>query len=95
MGKLIDAEFLKDCLKHGRSVMEEILPDIEEKQVAIRIVKKFDEVVDAMPAVEAIPISWLKEQIELASSNGEDDYANAIDWTVTKWLTEVEDGQAD
>lgn len=42
-----------------------------------------------------IDAEWLKDQIEIASSNGEDDYANAIDWTVTKWLTEVEDGQAD
>lgn len=95
MGKLIDAEFLKDCLKHARSVMEEILPNIEEKHVAIRILKKFDEIVDAMPAVEAIPLTWLKDQIEIASSNGEDEYVNALDWTVTKWLSEVEDGQAD
>ena len=51
--------------------------------------------IDNAETVEAIPLKWLKEQIELASSNGEDDYANAIDWTVTKWLTDVEDGQTD
>ena len=48
--------------------------------------------IDDAETVEAIPISWLTDQIKIASSNGEDDYANAIDWTVTKWLTEVEDG---
>lgn len=47
--------------------------------------------IDDAETVEAIPLTWLKEQIELASSNGEDDYANALDWTVTKWLTEVEE----
>lgn len=51
--------------------------------------------IDDAETVEAIPISWLKDQIELASSNGEDDYASALDWTVMKWQTEVEDGQAD
>lgn len=42
-----------------------------------------------------IDAEWLKDQIEIASSNGEDDYVNAIEWTVMKWQTEVEDGQAD
>ena len=82
--RLIDADKLKDWL-YNMPYYNDSLND----RTDIR------DHIDQMPAVQAIPLKWLKEQIELASSNGEDDYANAIDWTVTKWLTEVEDGQAD
>lgn len=47
--------------------------------------------IDDAETVEAIPISWLTDQIKIAASNGEDDYANALDWTVMKWQTEVEE----
>lgn len=47
--------------------------------------------IDDMPAVKAIPVEWLKDQIEIASSNGEDDYANAIEWTVMKWQIDAEE----
>ena len=82
--RLIDADKLKDWLYNMPYYNDSI-----NDRTYIR------DHIDQMPTVQAIPLKWLKEQIELASSNGEDDYANAIDWTVTKWLTEVEDGQAD
>ena len=84
MGKLIDAEWLK---KYVRKVGIYCDTDADKEYTCEKI--------DKFPTVEAIPVEWLKDQIEIASSNGEDDYANAIDWTVMKWQTEVEDGQAD
>ena len=84
MGKLIDAEWLK---KYVRNVGIYCDTDADKEYTCEKI--------DKFPTVEAIPVEWLKEQIELASSNGEDDYASALDWTVMKWQTEVEDGQAD
>ena len=81
MGKLIDAEWLK---KYVRNVGIYCDTDADKEYTCEKI--------DKFPTVEAIPISWLTDQIEIASSNGEDDYANAIEWTVTKWMTEVEDG---
>lgn len=84
MGKLINTEVLKAYVrKHGLYCDTEI-----DREATCKII-------DAMPEVHAIPLTWLKDQIEIASSNGEDDYVNALDWTVTKWLSEVEDGQAD
>ena len=84
MGKLIDAEWLK---KYVRNVG--IYSDTDaDKEYTYEKIDKF-------PTVEAIPIEWLKDQIEIASSNGEDEYVNAIEWTVMKWQTEVEDGKAD
>ena len=81
MGKLIDAEWLKKYVReHGLYCGTET-----DREATCKII-------DAMPEVHAIPLTWLKEQIELASSNGEDDYAIALDWTVMKWQTEVEDG---
>lgn len=82
--KLIDAEWLKKYVrKHG------IYCDTDaDKEYTC-------EKIDEFPTVEAIPISWLKDQIEVASSNGDDEYANAIDWAVTQWMTEVEDGKTD
>ena len=84
MGKLIDAEWLK---KYVRNVGIYCDTDADKEYTCEKI--------DKFPTVEAIPISWLKEQIALASSNGEDDYANAIDWTVMKWQMEVKDGKTD
>ena len=84
MGKLIDAEWLK---KYVRKVGIYCDTDADKEYTCEKI--------DKFPTVEAIPISWLKEQIALASSNGEDEYVNALDWTVMKWQTEVEDGQTD
>lgn len=84
MGKLIDAEWLK---KYVRNVGIYCDTNADKEYTCEKI--------DKFPTVEAIPVEWLKDQIEIASSNGEDDYANAIDWTVMKWQTEVEDGQAD
>ena len=82
--RLIDADKLKDW--------SEIVPLTGDGGIDIN---DFDEKLKSMPTVEAIPVEWLKDQIEIASSNGEDDYANALDWTVMKWQTEVEDGQDD
>ena len=84
MGKLIDAEWLK---KYVRKVGIYCDTDADKEYTCEKI--------DKFPTVEAIPVEWLKDQIEIASSNGEDDYVNAIEWTVMKWQTEVEDGQAD
>ena len=84
MGKLIDAEWLK---KYVRKFGIYCDTDAGKEYTCEKI--------DKFPTVEAIPVEWLKDQIEIASSNGEDDYANALDWTVMKWQTEVEDGQAD
>ena len=84
MGKLIDAEWLK---KYVRNVGIYCDTDADKEHTCEKI--------DKFPTVEAIPVEWLKDQIEIASSNGEDDYVNAIEWTVMKWQTEVEDGQTD
>ena len=84
MGKLIDAEWLK---KYVRKVGIYCDTDADKEYTCEKI--------DKFPTVEAIPVEWLKDQIEIASSNGEDDYVNAIEWTVMKWQTEVEDGQVD
>lgn len=84
MGKLIDAEWLK---KYVRNVGIYCDTDADKEYTCEKI--------DKFPTVEAIPVEWLKDQIEIASSNGEDDYASALDWTVMKWQTEVEDGQTD
>ena len=81
MGKLIDAEWLK---KYVRKVGIYCDTDADKEYTCEKI--------DKFPTVEAIPVEWLKDQIEIASSNGEDDYVNAIEWTVMKWQTEVEDG---
>jgi len=81
MGKLIDAEWLK---KYVRNVGIYCDTDADKEYTCEKI--------DKFPTVEAIPVEWLKDQIEIAASNGEDDYANALDWTVMKWQTEVEDG---
>ena len=83
-GRLIDADKLKDWLYNMPYYNDSI-----NDRTYIR------DHIDQMPAVKAIPLKWLKDQIEIASSNGEDDYVNAIEWTVMKWQTEVEDGQAD
>ncbi len=84
MGKLINTEVLKAYVrKHGLYCGTET-----DREATCKII-------DAMPEVHAIPLTWLKEQIELASSNGEDDYASALDWTVMKWQTEVEDDKID
>ena len=84
MGKLIDAEWLKKYVrKHG------IYCDTDaDKEYTC-------EKIDEFPTVEAIPISWLTDQIKIASSNGDDEYVNALDWTVMKWQTEVEDDKID
>ena len=84
MGKLIDAEWLKKYVrKHG------IYCDTDaDKEYTCEKIDKF-------PTVEAIPISWLTDQIKIASSNGDDEYVNALDWTVMKWQTEVEDDKID
>lgn len=79
--RLIDADKLK--IRDVSTDYWTTVMGVEEKDI------------DNAETVEAIPISWLTDQIKIASSNGEDDYANAIDWTVTKWLTEVEDGKTD
>lgn len=84
MGKLIDAEWLK---KYVRKVGIYCDTDADKEYTCEKI--------DKFPTVEAIPVEWLQDQIEIASSNGEDDYVNAIEWTVMKWQTEVEDGQTD
>ena len=84
MGKLIDAEWLK---KYVRNVGIYCDTDADKEYTCEKI--------DKFPTVEAIPVEWLKDQIEIASSNGEDEYVNALDWTVTKWQTEVEDGKID
>ena len=84
MVKLIDAEWLK---KYVRNVGIYCDTDADKEYTCEKI--------DKFPTVEAIPVEWLKDQIEIASSNGEDEYVNALDWTVMKWQTEVEDGQAD
>ena len=84
MGKLIDAEWLK---KYVRNVGIYCDTDADKEYTCEKI--------DKFPTVEAIPVEWLKDQIEIASSNGDDDYANALDWTVMKWQTEVEDDKID
>ena len=84
MTRLIDAEWLK---KYVRKFGIYCDTDADKEYTCEKI--------DKFPTVEAIPVEWLKDQIEIASSNGEDDYVNAIEWTVMKWQTEVEDGQAD
>ena len=84
MGKLIDAEWLK---KYVRNVGIYCDTDADKEYTCEKI--------DKFPTVEAIPVEWLKDQIEIASSNGEDEYVNALDWTVMKWQTEVEDGKID
>ena len=94
MGKLIDADKLKTELTSMSEIdyhfTLNLAPELADGIAALY--RGVLRAVDKAPTAEAIPISWLTDQIELASSNGEDDYASALDWTVMKWLTEVEDG---
>ncbi len=79
--RLIDADKLK--IRDVSTSYWSTVMGVEEKDI------------DDAETVEAIPVEWLKDQIEIASSNGEDDYVNALDWTVMKWQTEVEDDKID
>ena len=70
--KLIEAETAKEMLK----------------RVIFGADRKIDAWVDAMPAVDAIPVEWLEKLFEDDGDWNEEE--DLINWTIRRWKQEQE-----
>ena len=83
MPRLTDADALKSFIRS--------IPDISglglEPVIAVRDVL---EMIDRAPTIDAIPVEWLKAQINDAIDDNETELASDIDWLIRKYKNEQE-----
>lgn len=82
MGRLIDADALKAAMKAVKSGLDFPLSTYLKRIIAM--------ILDGAPIVEAIPVEWLKAQINDAIDDNETELASDIDWLIRKYKNEQE-----
>lgn len=78
--RLIDADALKDW--------SEIVPLTDDGGIDIN---DFEEKLESMPTVEAIPVSWIQETMQLAETVGAEKYAELLGVLLDDWAERKEE----
>lgn len=83
--RLVDADALDnmlaaaqtECKRNGGNFRFGVLSNVRENIVEL-------------PAIDAIPVEWLKAQINDAIDDNETEFASDIDWLIRKYKNEQE-----
>ena len=89
MARLIDADALIETMEFHVTTMSVCSTTIEARAKGEMKRKCIADVANA-PTIDAIPVEWLRTQIEEAIDDNETELASDIDWLIRKYKNEQE-----
>ena len=69
---------------------EELKAKVRDKYKALPDRCEINELINAAPTIDAIPVEWLREKMKLASNAGDLDSLELLEWIEMKWHEEQE-----